>query len=644
MLVPVAAAEITLEQQRNQFLQAKKELRAGNTGTFARLTEQLQDYPLYPYLLYEDLSRRIWKAKNEEIIEFLNQYPDLPITRDLRRKWLGILARRGHWQTYADHYTRQTDEILQCYYLQARVNTNRTAYLLEDIRTMWLLGESLPDQCDPAFKLLYASELVTPELLWERIRLSMANGKTGLASYLGRRLDEEDRKWVSRWVAMHNNPSKGTSKPGFKDLPVAREILVHGINRLSRRDINRAIRRWGDLQAAYDFSAEQTRETERNLAIRAARKDHSKAIEMLDRLSVPATDEDIFHWRVVTALDQQDWQALLKWTADEPPEEEAIRQRWLYWQGRALEETGANDAADNIFRSIAGERDYYGFMASDRLGQSYQLDHHAVVADVQSWQEITDRPAVMRARELYHLGLSYAARREWYLVQNQLTNAELQIAAAVAAGWERYDRAIMALGKARAYDDLVLRFPLAFEPLVKKYAEKRNLDQSWMYALTRAESAFMVDARSPSGALGLMQVMPATGQQTAKSIGFRTYKNSYLLEADKNVTIGSAYLMQMYERFGNNIVLATAAYNAGPNAVARWLPRKECMQTDIWVEQIPYTETRKYVSRILYFSSIYDWRLDKDIMPVANRMPLIPTRKGIRVAGFTCHDKLISQQ
>ena len=132
-----------------------------------------------------------------------------------------------------------------------------------------------------------------------------------------------------------------------------------------------------------------------------------------------------------------------------------------------------------------------------------------------------------------------------------------------------------------------------------------------------------------------MQVMPATGKITAKRIGLRNYDTKQLLQSNKNVRLGSAYLKQMYDTYNNNMVLATAAYNAGPANVKRWLPKKHCEQADIWIEKIPFTETRKYVRRILYFASVYDWRLKREIIPIKQRTTLIQPNKQI-VASKSC--------
>ncbi|MFQ5659334.1 MAG: transglycosylase SLT domain-containing protein [Gammaproteobacteria bacterium] len=638
---PAAAA--TLEQQREQFIHAKNALRARKIKTFKKLAKQLKDYPLYPYLLHDYLRTRLWKARDREVIGFLKRYGDLPMANDLRRDWLKYLAKRGRWQSYLENYTPQDDEVLQCNYLNARLNTNNMAYLLEDIRSLWLSGNSLPPQCDAAFKLLYKSELMTDQLVWNRIRLAMENGKTSLSKYLSRRLNKRDRKWVARWIATHHNPSKWTHKPRYKDLPVAREILAHGVIRLAYRDIGKAIKRWNRLQSSFHFLPEETVKVERTLAVTAARNGHKKARLLLDRIDNSQIDREIFHWRLVTALDRRDWQELLKWTSGSPPVD-AIHSSWLYWHARALEETGDTGKAEEIFRIVAGERDYYGFLAADHVGLAYRMNHHSLPEDLEEWQNISQKPAIVRARELYHLGMVYSARREWHHAFNNMTSYQMQIAAAIAANWGWHDRAILTLGKARAYDDLVLRFPLPYEKIIKKNVKKRKLDLSWVYALIRAESVFMEDARSPTGALGLMQVMPATGRQTARAIGWKHFHTRYLLHSNKNIPIGATYLRQMYDKFHANMIVATAAYNAGPNNVKTWLPKKGCTEPDIWIEKIPFNETRRYVRRILYYASIYDWRMQRKIIPVQQRMAMVIPAKHELLAEQTCPENLVSQK
>ncbi len=630
----VPAEDSSLQAQRKQYLAAKKSLRAGHLKTFQKTAEGLKDYPLYPYLRYDYLRRRLWKVNNSELIDFLKHYGDLPVANDLRRAWLKLLAKRGHWQTYVENYTSQKDRTLQCYQLLARIKTKNSAYLLEDIRTMWLTGESLPPQCDPAFTLLYKSDLLTDELIWARFRLAMENGKTGLAAYLARKLSKEQRVWATRWIAMYHNPSRQTRRVKYKDKPIAREILLYGMHRLARQNIDRALSRWKKLKTNYSFTRAETDRLERTLAVRAARKNHQQAKQLLDKLAITEIDAEILHLRLRTALEDEDWQTLLLWTRGEPSDER-IRLRWYYWRARALEKTGDMAGAGEIYTRLARERDYYGFLAADRINSPYRMNYRPLPEDLDEWQKLSTLPAVVRARELYQLGSHYAARREWHHSLTSLTSYQKQIAAAIAGNWGWHDRAIITLAQVEMYDDLVTRFPLPFNATIEKFARMRKLDLGWLYALVRAESAFIEDVRSPAGALGLMQVMPATGKSTARKIGLKNYKTKQLLQSSRNVRLGSAYLKQMYDTFNDNTVLATAAYNAGPSNVKRWLPKKNCEEADIWIEKIPFTETRKYVRRILFFASVYDWRLKREIIPIQARTTLIQPKKLI-VAGKGC--------
>jgi len=640
LLGPATAAspqqtDTRLEQQRRWFVQARNALRTNKLDSFRQLASKLKDYPLYPYLIQYFLDANLWQSKDQDIIAFLKEYSDLPTAVDLRRDWLRYLARRGRWQTFLDNYTPQTDDTLRCYHLQARLQTNNQAYLLEDARSMWLTGKSIPPQCDAVFDQLYKSDLFTSELVMQRVKLAMEAGNTGLARFLTGFLDDTNKKWVTLWIEIHNNPAKGTQHPGYEDTPIVREILSHGMQRLAALDIDTAITRWRELQPAYAFERSQIDAIERSIAINAASKQHALARQVLEQVRNELVDEDIFHWRLATALRNKDWPTLLKWTSGEPPLAN-IRQRWLYWHARALAETGNKEAALALYKTVASERDYYGFLATDKLGTPYNMGHRSLPEDLSEWQRISTRPATLRAHELLLLGMNQSARREWRYAFNDMTSYQMQIAASIAADWGWYDQVILTLGQAKAEDDLNLRFPLPYEQILAGNARKRNLDVSWVYALTRAESIFMEDAQSPAGAMGLMQVMPATGRETAKALGMKKFFTSHLLKADINVPIGTEYLRRMYDRFNRNLILATAAYNAGPSAVNKWLPVSGCMEPEIWIEQIPFEETRKYVQRILYFASIYDWRLQKDVIPVRERMAMVAPNQQQMTASLGC--------
>ncbi len=631
--VPVFAQ--SLELQRKDYLAAKKALHAKQYKTFDKIAHTLKDYPLYPYLRYEYLRKRLWKMKNEAVVTFLKQYNDLPVTDSLRTSWLKLLAKRGHWDTFLDNYTPQATAIMQCYQLQARMKTHNKTLLLEDIRSLWLTGKSLPPQCDTAFALLYQSDLMTNDLVWARIRLSMQNNEINLARYLASRLDPAHKTLAKKWVQIHRNPYKYTHKPTFKDTPVGREILVHGILRLTKISVTKAVKRLDALKKRYAFTPAAMAQMERTLALRAAIKKHPLAAQLLDKIDNQHVNEKVFQYRLRTALAHHDWPLLRKWTTGPAPVAD-FAMRWQYWQARALEAMGMPDQANTIYAALAKERDYYGFLAADKLNVPYAMNHYPLPENKKEWVRIESLPAIKRTYEFYKLDMHGSATREWTHALNKMTTYQMQIAAAIAAQWGWHSRAIFTMGRAKAYDDLVLRFPVLFNDLLDKYAQKHNIDAGWIYGLVRAESAFVENIQSPAGALGLMQVMPATGRDTAKRIGLKGFKAHKLKRAEINIPIGSAYMKQMLDRFNSHITLATAAYNAGPNRVVKWLPQRGCEQSDIWVEQIPFDETRKYVRRVLAFANVYDWRLNRAIKPITARMPYVTSNKNNAVANPGC--------
>lgn len=617
---------ISLQEQRKLYDKAMQYIRAGNLKRYQEIQDRLRDYPLYPYLYYEWLKPRLNRANIEQVRWFFDNYDDMPDADKLRSKWLLMLARKSDWHTFLDFYTPQRDKRLQCLQLVARMKTDNQVYLLQDIRTLWLTGESLPDECDAPFKYLYDNQFLDSDDVWHRIRLAMENGKPALANYLAKKLPPEKKQLQEYWGKIHQNPARYTANLKLEDNPLSREIIVYGVERLARRNIGQALKRWELIRQNYSFSNTESAQLERYLAIRAARKDHDLAAELLDRVEPSLVDDEVFLYRLKTALAGPNWQQLLAWTEGFPAYPE-IKNQWWYWRGRALEQTGNPAEARQAFQRIAGERDYYGFLAADKLGSEYRMNHYPLPENLKDKQLVQELPAIQRAGEFYQRGKYYPARREWHHALKRMTVVQLQMAAMIAKEWGWYDRAIFTLGRAKIYDDLVLRFPLLYRDKLDHYANKRDLDLGWMYGLVRAESAFVEDARSPAGALGLMQVMPATGRETAQRIGMKNFNKNRLLEADINIPIGSAYLKQMLDRFAGNRAMATAAYNAGPHRVRQWRPKNNCLAPDVWVELIPFSETRKYVKRVLSYASIYDWRLETKPVLLSQRMPAI-TAKG----------------
>ena len=322
--------------------------------------------------------------------------------------------------------------------------------------------------------------------------------------------------------------------------------------------------------------------------------------------------------RLRAGLARRDWSRVADWVRRMPDLTEK-RDRWLYWQGRAQAALGQEEAARATLAQAARERSLWGLMAADRLGLPYALEQRPVPAEPARVQRIAATPGVARIAALNRLGRDADMRREWRTLTHAMDPADLMAAAVVAQGLGWHDQAIFTLARTEYWDDLELRFPLAYRDLVEEQAWQTALPEDWIYAVIRQESVFNPTVASPVGALGLMQLMPGTARDLAIQLDLAVPDRAAILDPGLNIGLGSEYLARMRDRFGH-AALATAAYNAGPQRVAQWLPA-QCTDADLWIAAIPYAETRGYVERVLAYRAIYRARLGLEPVRVSALLP-----------------------
>ena len=619
-----------LVEQRARFVQAEAALRKGDRARFRSLRDTLSDYPLYPYLLFADLSRRLGSARSAEVEAFLERHADTPLAWQLRRAWLGQLARRGDWQGYLAAYDGSSEATLRCQWLRALIDADRADEAMPHVEALWLVGYSQPPACDPVFAAWRAGGYLTRERVWHRIELAIGAGRASLAAYLARFLDPAEQPLVDEWLRVRADPSRtATLARSAGSADIVESILVYGIERQARRDPARAAETWERLRTRFAFSASSVARVHRRIGLSYAYDHRPEALYWLNAIPESALDERAREWRILSAMNHGDWRRALDRLLEVAAEHGDLRaapERWRYWTARALEALGWHDDADSIFAELAEERSYYGFLAADRIGLDYRLNHRTLEYNDHELKLLGARPAAMRARELYSLGRSLAARREWQSFIAGMSDAELARAAKLAHDWGWHGRAIMTVARTQHIDDLEMRFPLAYHDRVLEQAEARGLDPAWMYAIVRQESAFIADARSPAGALGLMQIMPGTGRRIARSLNRPFKSRAELLDADTSLEFGSTYLRILLDELGEHPVLAAAAYNAGPHRVERWRPEDRTMPADLWIENVPFNETREYLRRVLAYTTIYEQRLGREPVRLSERLVPIPAR------------------
>jgi soluble lytic murein transglycosylase len=463
----------------------------------------------------------------------------------------------------------------------------------------------------------------TQERIWQRFGLAMAAGQDGLARYLYNLLQGERRIVAERWLAIHADP--GRIRQLEADQPYAADLALHGLRVLVHRDSVATAPLFDQLQARYRRGADpEWNALQRQLAVFVAARGHPSAAERLAAIPEDWVDEQVEAWRIRVALRAQDWPEVLRQT-ERLSATSAQQLRWRYWRARALEALGELGTARTLYAELASQRDYYGFLAADRLQQPYAIIHRPSAVP-EDWMATSAGAALLRIRELTQLERDIDARREWQYLLNNGSPRALRTAAVLADRWGWHRQAVVALVRADEWDDLMLRFPVPYREQVLSAARTQGIDAAWIYAVIRQESLFQEDARSSANALGLMQILPTTGQRIARERG-ETWQGSHrLLYPPTNIYYGAHYLRGNLQRLQNNPVLASAAYNAGARRVMSWLPEDEPMDADIWAETIPFFETRGYIRRVMEYYVVYGWRLGGELPALQALMPPVRPR------------------
>ena len=593
-----------------------------------RLSESLRGHPLHSWLRYLDFRRNFGRHTEEAIEAFLATVPDSPMADIVRVLWLNRLARQHRWADYLKVYDEVSPTALEtrhrCHRARALFETGADLAGFKATAKLWQVPRSQDRACDRTFALWAKRGGRTPEFIWNRIEASLRRGNRGLAGYVARMLAPPDRAIAERWIRDYRRPARIVSRAKrVERQPAWRRPVTAAIASLARRTPDAAVRAWREVSegnSALPVDLDAFAAWRIGLGYAQDHRFH-EAVEWIERVPVEYRSPRLLGVLALLAFAEGRWADSLA-ALDALPPEEGNELRWRYWRARAL--TAIGRGAEAPWSELAAERDYYGFLAADRIDAPYRIVQHPAGSPSEIVDRIESLGEYRRATEFHAMGLRREFAREWRRLVNRLEGSELAAAAELASrhGW--HFEAIRAAARARAFDRLDLRFPVAWREEAEAAARDHGIDPAWVLATIRMESAFRPRARSPAGALGLMQVMPATGRRIAKAAGVRVSGTRTLLDPEKNVRLGAAYLRRLHDRMQGHSALVSAAYNAGPHRADRWLAACAGMEPELWVEFIPYTETRQYVKRILEYRIVYRHRLGNPPVRLSDLLPPLP--------------------
>lgn len=603
--------------QRTLYVEARDAQRHAATTEYQRLVDQLQGYPLLPYLEYAALSPRLSRLPHAEVDQFLESYAGSFLAERLLREWVSQLARQQRWgDVVRYHNPANTTIILSCHALRARIETgDQSAFA--DVATLWNVGRSQPNECDPVFEAWIAQNYLTTDIAWQRFSKALQGGQRGLARYISRLMPSQERDLAELYLTIDSQPERLRNHGALNARSTEiQQIILHGVRRMAVIDAPNAMLMLHTHNDRQQFAANDMADMQRFIAMRLLLQGFVTETESLLRNTPELATETLVSWILRDAMRSQDWTRIEFWLAKLPPEAQQT-ERWTYWHARSLELKGTPDAlveAQILHQSLAQTRSFYGFLSADKIGTGYELVDKPVPVSDDQMLALYELPAVVRAYELYQLGDEINARSEWQHATRSMNHEQIVSSGKLADSWGWHRNSIQAMIQVGYWDDMQLRFPLAYADLFASAANEHNIQPHLLFAVARQESAFMHDVRSPAGARGLMQLMPGTARETAGRVGLRVTDND-LYQPDINIRLGSRYMAELLAQFNGNRVLAAAAYNAGPNRVRQWLRRTEQnpLPLDMWIETIPFAETRGYVQNVLAYSVIYGYRMGEMI-------------------------------
>lgn len=616
---PVFAAS-----QDNLFLEARAAFQRGDIDKLdARASMMPEEHVLIPYVRYWQLKSRIAEARADEVQSFLARHEDTLVADRLRADWLRQLARNADWDAFLDEYPKlgTADTDLACFAANTRLGRGESG-VLSATRTLWFTPQVLPESCLPLFKAMFDTQILTENDSWTRVRLALESGSVTSAIMLLTYLPASERPNAATLESISMRPQKYLGKaPLALKTRAQRELAIFALYKTAESWPQIAVEH---LRRIEDKLPEPDREYAwAQVASVAARNLYPDALAWFSHSGNGMNDRQL-SWYARAALREGDWSATLS-AIGAMSKTERLRAQWRFWRARALMALGQPAEARVLLASLSNEYNFYGQLAAEELGTSISTVPQTYHPSSEEVDAIAADAGLQRALSLYRSGLRYEAALEWQWSIKDFDDKRLLAAAMLAVRNDWYERAIDTAGRTVILHDFALRYPAPYRKVVQDYTQQLGLDEAWVYGLVRQESRFVHTARSSAGASGLMQLMPATARWVAKRMGLNAHHRTLTEAADTNLGLGTYYLRHVLDSLDSHVALASAGYNAGPGRAREWAATRP-LEGAIYVETIPFSETREYVKKVMSNTLYYAKLFRQSTLSLRDRLGVVPAK------------------
>jgi len=619
-----------LAQSDADFLKAKDAFERGDRVTLDALAAGLGGHLLAPYVTYWQIKLKLDDVDYPTVHAFLSQYPNTPLADKLTVEWLKVAAKRGDWTRFALDYPPASGEDVEltCYGIQFRQQRDGEA-ALSAAKALWFTGQSTPDACEPLFVALLAKGELTTADRRARFRLATEAGNVRLVQALAA-IDSlpQERITLAELASIERDPARALAKGAFAwKTPAGQDLALYALERAARKEADVAHASWIKWRDRLPKTARQYGNA--RVAYHAARQLRPRATEWFREAGDLTLDADEQGWRIRAALRALAWSDVRK-AIDALPERDQQEPAWRYWKARALAELGKKEEAEALYATVATGIHFYGLLAAEALGQGAEklvaLKSEPATASDDAFAAFAAKPGVRRTVKLAALDMRAESRREWIAVVAGQNDEGLLLAADYARRVGLYDRAINTAERTLLRHDYAMRYMTPWRSEFAAAARDQNIDEELLYAIARQESRFAPDIVSSAGAVGLMQLMPGTARWVAKQMARSDFSTARIAQVDLNTQFGAYYFKYWHERLDRMPALAAAAYNAGPSRAQAWRPLAAPLEGAIWVETIPFNETRDYVKRVLANTMVYTRTLDRPYVALTERLGVVTPR------------------
>ncbi|ORM39317.1 lytic murein transglycosylase [Francisella endosymbiont of Ornithodoros moubata] len=587
---------------------------------------KLKDTSIYSYLQYKEISTDPNIFQQSTIDEYFkqdnNSYWQNRLSDDLAQYY----AEKYDWKLFGKYYKGDLGVPGKCWSMQAEYELGEKTKALNEYGQLWQNRVYMPAACNKMQKYWDNFDYKPRDYLTTKAyTLAFANKFDDSLWLLNTYVkDNKDYlNYISAWKQATKDSRKLDSFINrFHNYNYFDKVIVDISRDLIRKDAQGYAKVWDNLKNKRYLSTKVKQQCISAIAVSFARSQSPQAKQWLTRVDKKYLDTTAWEWLLRVDLYNNNFADYIK-TYSQLPAKLQQNQVWKYWLAYSYDQLGEKQQAEKIFAELIQQPlDYYSFLASDRLGKPYNFGNDVATALSNSeTKKLLAEDATTQAIDLYQIGQYKDSTSIWkWAIRNKLRDKqihEIKQLASLAEDNHMYYAAIFNMSVIGNYNNIDMLFPKAFITTVNQSAQKFGIDKDLVLSIMRKESLFDIEAVSSAGAKGLMQVTEPTAKFIAQKyklslIGGKSQgMTSQIFIPENNIKLGIANLYFLEKLFDKNTILGIAAYNAGPGNVAKWLNEKEAPAA-IWIENVPFGETRHYIRNVLVYMIVYNNFVFKD--------------------------------